>query len=75
MLTIGVPMVYPYWIDNNILKQKLLDNKVYTPTYWANVLDWSGEDSLEYSMTKQIIYLPIDQRYDKIDLKRIVDLL
>ena len=75
VLTIGVPMVYPYWSDNNILKQKLLDNKVYTPTYWANVLDWSGEDSLEFSMTKKIIYLPIDQRYDEIDLKRIVGLL
>ncbi|PVX46611.1 hypothetical protein C8C85_2476 [Flavobacterium sp. 103] len=72
---IGVPMVYPYWSDDDRLKQKLLDNKVYTATYWANVLEWSGEDSLEYQMTKQIIYLPIDQRYDEIDLKRIVDLL
>jgi len=75
IVTVGVPMVYPYWNDDVTLKQKLLDNRVYTAIYWTNVLEWSERDSLEYCMTKQIIYLPIDQRYNEIDLKRIVGLL
>ncbi|MFV8271466.1 hypothetical protein ACNQGP_16240 [Flavobacterium sp. GT2N3] len=75
ILNIGVPMVYPYWSDNQILRQKLLDNKVYTAIYWPNVLEWSKKNSLEYSMTKQIIYLPIDQRYDEIDLNKIIKII
>ncbi len=75
VLNIGFPMVYAYWSDDINLRQKLLDNKVYTAVYWANVLDLVEKDSLEYSMTKQIIYLPIDQRYNEVDLNTIVDLL
>ena len=73
--TIGVPMVYPYWNDNVTLKQKLLYNRIYTANYWTNVLEWCERDSLEYCMAKEIIYLPIDPRYNEIDLKRIVGLL
>ncbi len=70
-----VPMVYPYWIDDITLRQKLIDNKIYTAIYWPNVLEWANENSLEYTMTQQIVYLPIDQRYNQIDLGKIVDLL
>lgn len=75
VLNIGVPMVYPYWSNNVTLRQKLLDNKVYTAIYWQNVRDWSEKDSLEYCMAKQIIYLPIDQRCDEIDLNKIIKII
>lgn len=74
-LTNGVPLFYPYWTDELTLKQLLLENKIYTPIYWLNVLEWCSKDSMEYNMTKEIIYLPIDQRYDALDIKRIIDLL
>lgn len=75
VLNIGVPMVYPYWSDNETLRQKLLDNKIYTAIYWHNMLEWSEKDSLEYCMIKQIIYLPIDHRYDEIDLNKIIKII
>lgn len=73
--TTGGPMVYPYWNEGGALRQRLTDNKIYTALYWPNVLEWVKKDSIEYSMTKQIIYLPIDQRYDQIDMECIIDLL
>ena len=75
VLTIGVPLLYPYWSNDLTLRQKLLDHKIYSPIYWLNVLEWTNKDSLEFSFTKEIIYLPIDQRYNEIDIKRIVNLL
>lgn len=65
----GVPMVYPYWCKDKNLREKLITHKIYTPLYWPNVLDWSKKGSLENKMTKEIVYLPIDQRNVKEDLK------
>jgi hypothetical protein len=59
----SVPMVYPYWGRDQNLRQKLLDNKIYTATYWPNVKNWCDENSLEYQLTNEVVYLPIDQRY------------
>lgn len=73
--TTEIPMVYPYWNDDENLREKLIDNKIYTALYWPNVQQWVKKDSLEYSMTKKIVYLPIDQRYDQTDIERIIDLL
>ena len=65
----SVPMVYPYWCKDKNLREKLITHKIYTPLYWPNVLDWSKKGSLENKMTKEIVYLPIDQRNVKEDLK------
>jgi hypothetical protein len=68
----SVPMVYPYWNKNRSLKKVLLENKIYTPTYWHNVLEWCAKDTIEYQLTSEVIYLPIDQRYDLADMNRII---
>jgi hypothetical protein len=71
----SVPMVYPYWGRNQSLRQKLLDNKIYTPTYWPNVKKWCDKNSLEYQLTNEVIYLPIDQRYSIEDMLTITNLI
>jgi hypothetical protein len=68
-------MVYPYWCEDKKLREKLITNKIYTPIYWPNVLDWSKKDSLENKMTKEIVYLPIDQRYNKEDMLKILKII
>lgn len=68
----SVPMIYPYWCEDKNLREKLITHKIYTPLYWPNVLDWSKKTSLEYKMTKEIVYLPIDQRYGIEELKLIL---
>ncbi|MGL2964086.1 hypothetical protein ACSVH2_09745 [Flavobacterium sp. RSB2_4_14] len=69
----SVPMVYPFWSEDLGLRKKLLVNKVYTATYWPNVKEWCGINSLEYSLTNEVIHLPIDQRYSKKEMELIIN--
>lgn len=71
----SVPLVYPYLTDDDKLRSHLIANKVYVAQYWPNVLDWCENDDLEYYLATHIIPLPIDQRYDEEDMKRILDIL
>jgi hypothetical protein len=64
-----VPMVYPFWTTNAAqLKHELIKDKIYCATYWPNVLEWTTRDSVEATFTKELLHLPIDQRYDENDL-------
>ncbi|MDX9694243.1 MAG: hypothetical protein RBT49_00475 [Bacteroidales bacterium] len=67
-----VPMVYPFLSYQTNLKQQLIDNKIYLATYWPNVLEWCTENQLEYNITKGILNLPLDQRYNESDMMKIV---
>jgi len=69
------PMVYPYWSDDHTLRDRLIKNKIYVPTYWPNVMQWCTEDQLEYYLAKDIIPLPIDQRYNNKDLENIISII
>lgn len=67
------PMVYPYMTDNSSLKQKLIENKIFVATYWPNVFEWCEQDDWEYDLADHIVFIPIDQRYHKEDMRRIVE--
>lgn len=69
------PMVYPFMTDDKSLRERLIENKVFVARYWPNVLEWCKEEDLEYKLVTQIIPLPIDQRYDKDDMKRILKII
>jgi hypothetical protein len=71
-----VPMVYPFWISRGKeLKNTLIQNNIFVATYWPNVLTWCKKDQLEFSLTENIINIPIDQRYNVEDMRRIVNLI
>ncbi len=70
-----VPLVYPLWTENEKLIIILNQNKIYTATYWPNVLHCTNEEMLEHKLTKQLIHLPVDQRYSKVELDFIIDLI
>lgn len=70
-----VPMVYPLWTDNDKLRQKLIENKIYVATYWPNIFEWCSTNNLEYRLAKEILPLPIDQRYELDDMKIITNLI
>ncbi len=70
-----VPMTYPFLTDDSTIRRKLLDMRIYTPQYWPNVLNWVGKESFEYKLTTNIIHLPVDQRYSKHDLTKIVNII
>lgn len=70
------PMVYPFYTEDDTLRKKLIDNKVYIATYWNNVLEWTPTNSIESRLVKNLLPLPIDQRYTFTDMdtiKRIID--
>lgn len=69
----SVPMVFPFWTKDKSLKKRLLENKIYTPTYWPNVIEWCESDSFEFKLTSEVVYLPIDQRYSIMDMKKILE--
>lgn len=57
------------------LKKKMIENKVYVATYWPNVFNWCGKDTFEYGLVSNMVALPIDQRYGKEEMERIMKIL
>jgi len=70
-----VPMAYPYFSNNKDLRNKLIKDKIFVAKYWKNVLEWCMLDSLEYKFVEMLMPLPIDQRYDKKSMLKIVNLI
>ena len=69
------PMVYPYYTNDLSLRKKLIDNKVFVAQYWPNVLEWCKPGDEEYALCQHLLPLPIDQRYGKEEMERIVKLI
>lgn len=76
-LSLTVPegaFMYPLYIDNgeNIRKELQL-RKIYIPCLWPNVVNDYSYDELENNMARNILPLPVDQRYLPEDMEYIVD--
>lgn len=71
-----VPMVYPLYLENgDVVRTKLIQNQIFTARYWPNVLNDARPTDLEFSLTMNILPLPIDQRYGKEDMDRIIKII
>ncbi len=72
----AVPMIYPFLIENGIeIKKRLIENKIFVATYWANIFKWCDKNSFEYYLMVNLLPLPIDQRYDKKNMNEIVEMI
>jgi len=71
----AIPMVYPYLTKDEKLKQKLIDERIYVPTYWPNVLEWSEEMDLERLLVRNTCFLPMDQRYGIGEMERMINVI
>ncbi|WP_264548110.1 hypothetical protein [Flavobacterium sp. N2820] len=71
-LTTEVPMVYPFWSEDVNLRNRLLENKIYTASYWPNVKQCCKDGDLEYQFVNEIVYLPVDQRYSNYEMELII---
>jgi hypothetical protein len=61
----AVPMVYPFLVtDGDKIKKRLISQKIFVATYWLDVLDRCAKDDIEYELVKNIVFLPVDQRYE-----------
>ena len=71
-----VPMIFPYEsAEGQQLCQHLIANKVFIAKYWPNVDEWAEKETVERWMANNILPLPIDQRYDKEDMNRIIEII
>lgn len=62
--------MYPLRLENGAeVRKKLQEKKIYIPTLWPDVFGWCEEYEPEYDMAKNILPLPMDQRYDTQDMK------
>ena len=69
------PLIYPFFAEDPSLRQKLITEKIFVAQYWPNVLEWCKPEDTEYELTSHIIAIPIDQRYGKEDMDRIINLI
>lgn len=68
-----VPMVYPYLVEyGEDLRQYLMDHNVLCTRYWPYVMEWCQPDDFEYQLAKNLVCLPIDQRYGEEDMRYII---
>jgi len=68
----NVPMVYPLLVENAaILRRKLFDNQIYTAFFWGNY----PPSYYEAYLRNNLIPIPLDQRYDCLDMEHIAELI
>jgi hypothetical protein len=72
---INGPMIYPFYDKKGIIRKELIKEKVFTATYWPNVLEENALTTLEYDLASKIISLPIDQRYNATDMAKILKIV
>lgn len=66
--------MYPFYTKNGAeLRKKLQKEKIYIPTLWPDVFDVCTENDIEYDYAKNILPIPVDQRYDKDTMSYLVE--
>ena len=75
MSRIDGPMSYPLLIDDATIREYLLANRVFVPTYWPEVSGRVKSGSFERYLLDKCLPLPCDQRYRQEDMMRIVELV
>jgi hypothetical protein len=67
---------YPLYLENGSeIRKKIQEKKVYIPTLWPDVFDLCNETMLEYQYAKNILPIPVDQRYGIEDMKYILEII
>lgn len=70
------PLCYPLLINHGEqLKEVLLQHHIYGNDYWDEVLTRVSSASFEYHLVRDLIALPIDQRYDEDDMRMIAEII
>lgn len=71
----NVPMVYPFFCRHKDARRILIDNKIYIPQWWKYLLDYPEINEVERELSDYLLPLPIDQRYDREDILRMLSII
>ena len=76
-LTLSIPngpFMYPLYLENGAeVRKQLQARKIFIPTLWPAVFNLCKEDELEYDMAKNILPIPVDQRYGIEEMEYIIN--
>ena len=69
------PLYYPLDLgrDAFVVRQRLIEQNIFIPTLWMNTVGELNED--EKSLRDNLLLLPLDYRYAKIDIETISDIV
>lgn len=65
------PYMYPFNAGTDI-RASLVQEKVFTPTLWGQLLSDGFKGSVERKLTEETVFLPVDQRYGSDDIENII---
>lgn len=69
------PLYYPFLLRNEGIRMKMISNRIYINVIWPDLDPSLAADAFENYLANNLLPLPIDQRYDLDDMKRVVDVL
>lgn len=68
--------MYPLYLKNGFeIRKKLQQLRIFIPTLWPAVFDLCTEDDLEYDLAKNILPIPVDQRYGIDEMEYMINLI
>lgn len=71
--TLCGPFCYPFRTNVAELRNFLIDRGIYIPTLWPHLLDSPYEGSTESKLARELIPLPVDQRYGRVEMESILE--
>lgn len=75
----STPLCYPLLLEDagsaGALRAALLQNRVFVPCYWREVLDNPNAPTLERELCARLLPLPIDQRYGPSQMARLAGII
>lgn len=70
------PFCYPFLVEDAILlRNKLINHNIYIPFLWPNVKTTNGANDIESNLSKNILPIPCDQRYNMSDMDIIINII
>ncbi len=68
----SAPMCYPFVSAIPGLRDELIDAGIALPLFWPEVLETCPADSAEHRLTRRLLPLPLDQRYNEADMQHLL---
>lgn len=70
-----VPLCYPFWPKNPIPHAKFWNHGIYVPVFWKECLKRGEKYKFESVLSAELIPLPVDHRYGKEEMKRMIEFI
>ena len=71
----NIPFSYPFYPKKEINRSELAKQNIFVPQLWKEVEQRDKKFKLEKEISKNILPLPIDQRYEREEMKFIVKII